>query len=73
MALGSLSSWVCNCIIGMAFPSLQKAWGAYVFLPFSITCALLFLLTKFYVPETRGKDPSEIASKVSNGFKGRVR
>lgn len=73
MALGSLSSWSCNFIIGMAFPSLQSAWGAYVFLPFSITCALLFVLTKMYVPETRGKDLSVVAAQISQGFKSKVR
>ncbi|XP_073811201.1 solute carrier family 2, facilitated glucose transporter member 1-like [Musca autumnalis] len=73
MSMGSLSSWGCNFIIGMAFPSLQNAWGAFVFLPFSVTCALLFLLTKFYVPETRGRDPSEVAPLVSKGFRSKVK
>ncbi|XP_037950682.1 solute carrier family 2, facilitated glucose transporter member 1-like isoform X1 [Teleopsis dalmanni] len=73
MSMGSLSSWSCNFIIGMTFPSLQKAWGAFVFIPFSVTCALLFLLTKFYLPETRGRDPSEVAPLVSKGFRSKVR
>ncbi|XP_032590305.1 solute carrier family 2, facilitated glucose transporter member 1 isoform X2 [Drosophila grimshawi] len=73
MSMGSLSSWVCNFIIGMAFPSLQNVWGAFVFLPFSITCVLLFLLTKFYLPETFGRDPSEVAPLVSKGFRSKVK
>lgn len=73
MAMGSLSSWACNFIVGMAFPSLQMAWGAFVFIPFSVTCFLLFLLTRFYLPETRGRDPKEIAALISKGFSSRVR
>ncbi|KAH8394643.1 hypothetical protein KR222_000857, partial [Zaprionus bogoriensis] len=73
MSMGSLASWACNFIIGMAFPSLQNAWGAFVFLPFSITCVLLFLLTKFYLPETLGRDPSDVAPLVSKGFRSKVK
>ncbi|XP_013113676.1 solute carrier family 2, facilitated glucose transporter member 1 isoform X2 [Stomoxys calcitrans] len=72
MSMGSLASWTCNFIIGMAFPPLSNVWGAWVFLPFSITCVLLFLLTKFYLPETRGRDPSEVAPLVSKGFRSKV-
>lgn len=72
MSMGSLSSWTCNFIIGMTFPSLQNAWGSFVFLPFSITCFIMFLLTKFYLPETRGRDPAEVAPLISNGFKSKV-
>ncbi|KAH8373366.1 hypothetical protein KR009_004548 [Drosophila setifemur] len=72
MSMGSFVYWLCNFVIGMAFPTLQNAWGALVFLPFSITCLLLFGLTKRYLPETRGRDPSEVAPLVANGFKSNV-
>lgn len=72
MSMGSLASWSCNFIIGMAFPPLSNAWGAFVFLPFSVTCTLLFILTKLYLPETRGRDPSEVAPMVANGFRSKV-
>uniref|UniRef100_A0A1A9ZCB0 Major facilitator superfamily (MFS) profile domain-containing protein n=1 Tax=Glossina pallidipes TaxID=7398 RepID=A0A1A9ZCB0_GLOPL len=72
MSMGSLASWSCNFVIGMAFPSLSRAWGAFVFLPFSLTCTLLFLLTKFYLPETRGRDPSEVAPLVAKGFRSKI-
>lgn len=71
MALGSVVYWLCNLLIGMAFPTLQNAWGALVFLPFSINCLLLCLLTIRYLPETRGRDPSEVAPLVANGFKSK--
>uniref|UniRef100_A0A182LW89 Major facilitator superfamily (MFS) profile domain-containing protein n=1 Tax=Anopheles culicifacies TaxID=139723 RepID=A0A182LW89_9DIPT len=72
MALGSLSSWGCNFIVGMAFPTLQSVWGAFVFLPFSITCVLLTVLVKLYLPETRGKEVTDVAQKVAQGFRSKV-
>ncbi|XP_058123236.1 solute carrier family 2, facilitated glucose transporter member 3-like [Anopheles ziemanni] len=72
MAMGSLSSWGCNFIVGMAFPSLQHAWGALVFVPFSITCAVLTVLVRCYLPETRGKAVSDVAEKVSHGLRSTV-
>lgn len=71
MALGSLSSWSCNFIIGMSFPTLQNAWGAFVFLPFACVCFGLVALQKFYLPETRGLESSDIAPLVRDGFKSR--
>lgn len=71
MALGSLSSWTCNFIVGMAFPSLQVAWNAFVFIPFAVVCFALAALLKFYLPETRGRDSSDIAPLVADGFKSR--
>lgn len=71
MALGSLSSWTCNFIIGMAFPSLLSAWGAFVFMPFAIVCFGLVGLLKVYLPETRGRDPSEVVPLVNSGFQSK--
>lgn len=71
MSLGSLSSWTGNFIVGMAFPSLQEAWGAFVFLPFAIACFTLFTLLRFYLPETRGQDSSVVVPLVRNGFKSK--
>ncbi|XP_037034948.1 solute carrier family 2, facilitated glucose transporter member 1-like isoform X2 [Bradysia coprophila] len=71
MALGSLSSWTCNFIVGMSFPSLQEAWNAFVFIPFAVVCFALSALLKFYLPETRGRDSSDIAPLVSEGFRSR--
>uniref|UniRef100_A0A336MVJ2 CSON001927 protein n=1 Tax=Culicoides sonorensis TaxID=179676 RepID=A0A336MVJ2_CULSO len=72
MALGSLSSWTCNFIVGQFFPILNAKWGAFVFLPFAITCVLLSVLVYFYLPETRNQDPSIVAPKVSKGFKSKI-
>jgi hypothetical protein len=45
--------------------------GASVFLIFATVCVLLAILLKFYMPETRGKDTSEVAQRVSDGFRSR--
>lgn len=71
MSLGSLSSWFCNFMVGMTFPTLQKAMGASVFIIFATVCVLLATLLKFYMPETRGKDTLEISQKVADGFRSR--
>lgn len=71
MSMGSLSSWFCNFMIGMTFPTLQKSMDASVFIIFSAVCVLLTVFLTFYMPETRGKDTSEVAAKVSDGFRSR--
>ncbi|CAD7013844.1 unnamed protein product [Ceratitis capitata] len=72
MSLGCVSSWVCNFTVGMLFPTLQEAWGSLVFVPFSIDCALLFMLTKRYLPETKGRDPAQVGPLMANGFKSNI-
>lgn len=71
MALGSLTSWTFNIIVGMTFPILQLKWGAYVFAPYALACFLLFLFLKLYLPETRNQDPSKIAVLLRDGFKSK--
>lgn len=72
MSLGSLASWSGNFLVGMFFPILSNAWGAFAFLPFATVCFLLFLLTKIYLPETRGHTTSDIARLTSKGFHSQV-
>ncbi|XP_058457766.1 solute carrier family 2, facilitated glucose transporter member 1 isoform X2 [Malaya genurostris] len=71
MAMGSLSSWGCNFLVAMLFLTLQKAWGAFVFLPFAVTCVLLTILLKIYLPETRGRHVSSIVPLVAKGFRSK--
>lgn len=73
MALGSLSSWICNFIVAMSFPALQSLWGAFVFLPFAVVCLLLAALIMRYLPETKGRDVGEIAPLIANGFKSKIK
>lgn len=71
MALGSLSSWFCNFTVAMIFPALQSSWGAYVFLLFAGFCIAVATFHWKYLPETRGKNVSEIVPLVSNGFRSK--
>lgn len=71
MSIGSLASWACNFYVGMTFLAMQTSIGAFVFLPFAFVCFGLVALTYRYLPETRGREISEIVPFVSNGFRSR--
>lgn len=73
MSIGSLASWAGNFYIGMTFPAMSKTLGAFVFLPFAVVCFALVALTFVYLPETRGKEPADVAPLVSRGFQSRRR
>ncbi|KAJ8966962.1 hypothetical protein NQ314_003184 [Rhamnusium bicolor] len=69
MALGSMSNWGANFIIGLTFPTMQSCIGpAASFFIFAAFLVALFIFVKMYLPETRGKDSSEIAEICRNGF-----
>lgn len=71
MALGSLTAWACNFVIGMTFLPMQSAFGAFVFLPFAIVCFIMVTLLYRYLPETRGKQASAVAPLIAHGFRSR--
>lgn len=71
MAIGSVCIWIGNFVTGMVFPILQLSLGAFVFLPCAVVCFIVVVLVKLYLPETRGRDPREIAPLIANGFKSR--
>ncbi|XP_055921398.1 solute carrier family 2, facilitated glucose transporter member 1-like isoform X1 [Eupeodes corollae] len=73
MSLGSLSSWLCNLTVGMTFPPLNALIGSFVFLPFAVACTIVFFVTYFFVPETRGRDSSQLAPMMANGFKSKIK
>ncbi|XP_053625183.1 solute carrier family 2, facilitated glucose transporter member 1-like isoform X2 [Plodia interpunctella] len=73
MAWGSLANWGGNFLVGMTFPSVRAALGAYSFLVFSAFTAALFVLQRIYFPETRGKTPPQVSQLCSRGFKSRPR
>ncbi|KAF2096400.1 putative MFS monosaccharide transporter [Rhizodiscina lignyota] len=55
VALSTCSNWLNNFIIGLITPPLvvNTGFGAYVF--FAVFCALSFVWTFFFVPETNGR------------------
>ncbi|XP_078577140.1 solute carrier family 2, facilitated glucose transporter member 5-like [Branchiostoma floridae x Branchiostoma japonicum] len=60
MSIQSVTHWICNFIIGLVFPILQEAMGAYVFLIFMVFCGLSGLYFYFRLPETKNKTFDEI-------------
>lgn len=72
-SLGSLASWFGNFFVGMTFLPIQKAIGGFVFLPFAAVCFMLVILTFIYLPETRGRESSEVAPIVAHGFRSKRR
>ncbi|KAI8434596.1 hypothetical protein MSG28_003134 [Choristoneura fumiferana] len=71
MAWGSLANWGGNFMVGMSFPVLRDAIGAYSFLVFAAVTAALFVFQRFYFPETRGKTPQQITQLCSRGFRSK--
>ncbi|KAI8521450.1 Solute carrier 2, facilitated glucose transporter member 5 [Branchiostoma belcheri] len=60
MTIQSVTHWVCNFIIGLVFPILQEAMGAYVFLIFMVFCGVSGIYFFFRLPETKNKTFDEI-------------
>jgi H+/Cl- antiporter ClcA len=65
LAICMFTNWVANLILTLAFPSLAKILGNYVFLVFTaiVTIALAVIFTK--VPETKGRSTDEIIAEFS--------
>ncbi|KAI9277210.1 general substrate transporter [Phascolomyces articulosus] len=69
-AVGAASSaalfvnWLCNFIIGLIFPALQKALNAYVFLIFTGIAACSSIFMFFFVPETKQKSIEDIGRSL---------
>ncbi|KAL0087873.1 major facilitator superfamily domain-containing protein [Phycomyces blakesleeanus] len=65
-AVGAASSsalvvnWLCNFIIGLIFPTLQKACGPYVFLIFAGLSFAAFFFIMFFILETKRKSIEEV-------------
>ncbi|XP_063620602.1 solute carrier family 2, facilitated glucose transporter member 3-like isoform X1 [Cydia splendana] len=71
MAWGSLANWAGNFLVGMTFPVVRDAIGAYSFIVFAAVTTALFVFQKFYFPETRGKTQLQITQLCSRGFRSR--
>ncbi|XP_001360923.1 solute carrier family 2, facilitated glucose transporter member 3 isoform X1 [Drosophila pseudoobscura] len=73
MALGSLTNWLSNFLLGMVFPLLQSGIGPFAFIPCSLICLYGFLLTCRYLPETRNRNPKDVAPLLQRGLKSKIK
>lgn len=69
MALGSVSNWGGNLMVGLLFPSLEDILGPFTFLIFVAFMLLVATFVRLYLPETRGKNTTDVTSKLTHGFK----
>ncbi|KAJ8605323.1 hypothetical protein CTAYLR_002360 [Chrysophaeum taylorii] len=53
-------NWLCNFLVGLAFPSVNAALGSWCFLPFGVVLAATFAFVLHTLPETRGASVREI-------------
>lgn len=72
LSLGNQVGWGCNFLVGFLFPAMYSLLGFWIFIVFSVFSSLLYLLTKLYLPETRGREVSQVAELVSRGFRSKV-
>ncbi|KAJ4430980.1 hypothetical protein ANN_19573 [Periplaneta americana] len=72
MSFGSMANWGGNFIVGMTFPSVQSMIGQYSFLLFAASTVLLALFLKYYLPESKGRDPCDIAEMLKYGLRSQI-
>lgn len=58
-------NWLCNFLVGIGFPSLNKRLGAMSFVPFGVVLAATFAFVIFTLPETRGASVEEIQDAMA--------
>jgi len=73
MAFGSFFNWFANFLLGMMFPILNSVIGPYAFLICAAFCVYGFLLTCRYLPETRNREPKDVAPLMENGFRSKIK
>lgn len=65
MSTATQINWVFNFVVGLVYPFMQEALGPYSFGPFAGFLLLTLLYTVFFLPETRGKTPTEIYAELA--------
>ena len=65
MSLCCQVNWICNFVIGMAFPYMNKSLGPYSFGPFGLVLIFLFGYAYTTLPETQGTTPDELIAEMT--------
>ncbi|MGH0180330.1 UNVERIFIED_CONTAM: hypothetical protein FKN15_004526 [Acipenser sinensis] len=58
-------SWLSNFAVGLLFPFIQGAFGAFCFMVFAATCLAGAVFLYFVLPETKGKTFVEISQSFA--------
>ena len=61
-------NWLCNFLVGAAFPAVNKSLGPLCFLPFGVILALTLLFVLVILPETRGKSVEDIQEAMQRNI-----
>lgn len=64
MSISGLVNGICNFFVGLFFPVINEALGAYSFAPFGIVLLLTFLYAWLMLPETAGTTPEELQAQL---------
>ncbi|EGZ10432.1 hypothetical protein PHYSODRAFT_337245 [Phytophthora sojae] len=59
-------NWLCNLIVGVAYPYISDALDDYAYVPFVVLLAIFFLLALKLVSETSGKSAEEILAEYDS-------
>ncbi|KAG6974037.1 hypothetical protein JG688_00003253 [Phytophthora aleatoria] len=59
-------NWLCNLIVGVAYPYISDALGDYAYVPFVVLLMVFYLLALNLVPETSGKSAEEIQAEYDS-------
>jgi len=64
-AVGTVSNFLNNWIIGLIGPVLMEKWGTRTFLLFAAACLLAWVYSQFYVIECKGVSIDEMDAKMA--------
>lgn len=67
MAVAAGVNWIFTSVVALGFQPLKSALGNYCFVPFVVCLLLTWLFALRYVPETRGRTPTELLSFFQKG------
>lgn len=59
-SIAVMMNWLGSFIITVIFPTLKSSIDQYLFLPFSVICATLFVILYRWMPETKGRSLEEV-------------
>ena len=65
MSTATQINWVFNFVVGLVYPTMQEVLGPYSFGPFAGFLLITLLYTVFFLPETRGKTPTELYAELA--------